>query len=434
MIIFFFIFIILGLVLNFDISNNLSTINNSTLMIEGIMVAVVGILIINRMLHKQSPNIRNKFIFLFLLSYGISLIYMHFSWVPYMQKNYGIMAFDPIRYYYGANEMTRYGSTTAGMNYFGVVYFYAFFMKILGINPLVPLFVNELLALYAVLGITNFFKPVSKGNVIKYMPFLLIIPEIICYNAFSSREIICMTCFTIFLINAFKMLKVFNGINLAICALSLFFLLFVRPPYGFIAILCVIIYAVTLSKDKKRVIIMGLLFAGVLVLSIQQTSKIGDTSDALNEQFDTSDAVIQSDSGNYSQNSVSLMLLPSNSFEFVVFGIIRSFAYVVISPSNIMDPYNSFFNLNGISPTDIYCSWTSLLMMICFPLFYKGIKGFNKTNNQYKIMMLSLLICFFVVGTFMASFIHIRYRIIYDLLYFSIALYILSEKKYIYKK
>lgn len=43
-----------------------------------------------------------------------------------MKENYGIEAFDPIRYYYGANELARYGTTEAYMNYFGVTYFYAF--------------------------------------------------------------------------------------------------------------------------------------------------------------------------------------------------------------------------------------------------------------------------------------------------------------------
>lgn len=75
-----------------------------------------------------------------------------------MKENFGIQAFDPIRYYYGANDLARYGTTDAYMNYFGVTYFYAFFMRILGISPLIPLFINILLTLYASLTLFVFLK------------------------------------------------------------------------------------------------------------------------------------------------------------------------------------------------------------------------------------------------------------------------------------
>lgn len=282
------------------------------------------------------------------------------------------------------------------------------------------------MSLYATIEITKLFHG-TKRNITKNFPFLMLIPEVMCFNAYSSREIICMACLTIILVKTATIMKRFKVSEMIIGILSLFLIFLIRPPFGMLAILCIAVCSLFYSKSKKLSIAIAVIIVGTVVLSTQVSTNMGDSTDSLDKQLDTSRKVDATDGNTYSSNSFSKMLLPSNSIEFVIFGIVRSFAYIMINPSNLVDPYDSF--VFSKSPTGICANWTSLLMMLCIPTLYKGIKAYKYQEDRFKLICLSLVICFLVIGIFMASFIHIRYRIIYDLMYFAIAFYIMADCK-----
>lgn len=434
MVVLFLFLVLIALILNFEDNSYLSNITNSAILLEGICTMIIGWLLIRNTIGKANDKyIQNKFLKCFLLCFFVSLIYIHFTWIPYMKENFGIQAFDPIRYYYGANDLARYGTTDAYMNYFGVSYFYAFFMRILGISPLIPLFINILLTLYASLILFVFLKKDNYETKNTLFPYILLIPEVMCYNALSSREIICMACLTIIVVKVFELLKHFQTSKLIISLFFFLLLIIVRPPFGLLALLCVGFYFIILSKKKVIAITFSVILLGIMFIGSNVTSGLGDSTDAMTEQLDVSQKRQVDSEVASSQNSLSARLTPHNSIEFFVYGVIRSVAYLLISPGQLANPYNSFFNFNNISPTDIYVGWTTIFMMLSIPVLYRTYRKIRLQNEKIKYLLICLVLCLYVVGTFMASFIHLRYRIVYDLLYFGVVLYLLSfkQKKYI---
>lgn len=430
MIVLCFFLVLIALILNFENNSYLSNIPYMVILLEGISVIIIGWLLIRNVLGKANDKaIQNTFFYCFLLSFFISLVYIHFTWIPYMKENYGIEAFDPIRYYYGANELARYGTTEAYMNYFGVTYFYAFFMKIFGISPLVPLFLNILLTLYASLKLFVFLKNDNYETKNKLFPYILLIPEVVCYNALSSREIICMACLTIVVVNAFELIKNFQFSRFIVSLFFFLLLIVVRPPFGFLALLCIGFYFVILSKKKVLAITFSVILIGIMFIGANVTSGFGDSTDAMTEQLDVSKKRQVDSEVVSSQNSLSAWLTPHNSVEFFVYGAIRSVAYLLISPGQIASPYNAFLNFNNTSPTDIYVGWTTIFMMLSIPLLYRNYRNIRLQEEKIKYLLVCLILCLYVVGTFMTGFIHLRYRIVYDLLYFGVVLYLLSFKQ-----
>lgn len=428
-IVLYFLFLV-GLIVSMDVDDILTNVPPQIPFAEGVAVLFLGYKLIQFELKGFGARVRSRFFNAFLASFAISLLYLGLHWVSYMIENYAVEAFDPIRYYYGINTLVRNGETSAWMNYYGVVYFYAFFMRFLGVNPSVPLYVNVLMTLYATLQLTHFFYKPERVRLLRYMPLLMLIPEVICYNALSSREIICMTTLTVAIVKFGIVVKQFNIADCTVGVAALFLLIFVRPPFGFIAMLCMGVYMLFVSKRKVMSAVMCVAMVGVMAFAQKVSGEIGDNEEVAEHQLDMSRTVEESDATEYSNNSVSKMLLPHNSVEFVVFGIIRSFAYVVITPAAVTHPIHSFVTSFGKNNgTGGFCSWTSLFMMLCLPSMYWGVRRYRKLEDREKLILLSAAICFFAVGTFMAAFIHLRYRITYDLLYFAIAFYFLTERK-----
>lgn len=394
--------------------------------LEGLLTAIIGFLVISRILKTEPLPVRKKFFCCFLLAMSISLLYLQFTWIPYLHKEYGIEKFDPIRYYYGANELVRYGKTDAYMNYFGVVYFYAFFMRIFGISPLVPLYVNALLSLYASLTLYLFLTNRGNKKMSKYFPFILFIPEVICFNALSSREIICMSSFTIVVVNLYELIN-YKSPRLFSAIIYFFLLLMVRPPFGLLAILCVVFYFIVLSKKKNTAIIFSVIMIGVMFLGMNITHGLSDSTDAFSEQLDVSKNRNVDEEVAFKQNSLSAMLTPHNTIEFFVYGAIRSVAYLLLTPGQLADPINCFFRVS-VTSTSFYTTWTTLLMMISIPILYRRIRYLKRQVEHVRYILICMMVCVYVVGTFMAGFIHLRYRIVYDLIYFGVVLYCLSNK------
>ncbi|WP_455673064.1 hypothetical protein [Phocaeicola sp.] len=430
LVVFLLLFSILCIALNVNVPHSIADANRMLVFLAGGLMLWGAFAIIQIRLRNYSDKVKKSFFSFFLLSFIIAALYLHYSWCPYLVKMHGSIAFDPQRYYEAMFNIIKYGNTNVGMNYFGVVYFYAFFMKMFGLSPIIALYVNSLLVLYASIELSILLRGrMQKG--FHLFALMMVIPEIIYFNCMTSREIICTTSVVIIIVNLYRLLTRFDMASLLV-AMSFFFLLFVvRPPFALVVLLCLGIYMMLVSKRKKRMLLLLLPIFCIAILAFQYSESIGSSNEALQDQLEAStQGSSTSDAANYSQNSISKALIPHNIIEFVIFGFVRSFAYIIVSPSMITNPINALSF--DIGQSSFFTSLTSLLMLICIPVIYRERKKIYKIRRlEFKIILISLVVYFFVVGTFMASFIHIRYRLVYDMLYFGVVLYLyITSKRY----
>jgi hypothetical protein len=332
--------------------------------------------------------------------------------------------FDPLRYYSSAIENIRKGYFSYNFSYIGIVYYNIIILKIFGVDPLVPLLTNSFLTFYAVLLLVRFIG--DRRNIAKY-GFLLLIPEVVSFNMMASREIICMSLITVFVIEYFELVRFYTLSKLVIIIISIFIVAFIRPPMAGMAIIGIYIYSLLSHRRKtmKNIIFMTVVVL-ILGMGFYFSTSLGSnfSSDYISESL--SESVRGNNTArDDAKAGLTTALIPHNPVEYVVFGIIRSFAYVLPAPIMIRDFSNQF----SFSDYRVYDNLTTILLFIFLPFVFLGIYNRKKMDNKIYYIMVLLVILFFAIGMSLTNLIHNRYRIVYDLFYFSFAIYCWAHRK-----
>ena len=258
--------------------------------------------------------------------------------------------------------------------------------------------------------------------------FLLFLPEMIYFNFMSSREIPCMAFMTICLGKGILGYKYKNKVDVIIAFIAFVLLYFIRPTMALPVVMGIIIYLGFNAKNKFPAFIgvAALLAITYIVNAASEDSGITQSSTDVVSSAQSRLDVDDQEGGaqfHYSSNSIARLLIPHNIFEFFIFGLIRPFAYICITPGYIIHPIKilSLDSTNGQS--DGFPSWTTLFMFLLIPFVYMTVRNYKNHGKNMKILICVFISYFIVVGMFNTTFIHPRYRLVYDLLYFALAIY-----------
>lgn len=420
----------LAFALNLNAPAELSDAPAVLLILEYIGVLAIANILIRKGLHAPK-EIKIRYMNCFLIGFTISLLFLYFVWTPGLPESSRDWGFDPQRYYLYSSSFVRGDPVITGLNYFGVVFFYVFLFFLFGIDPLIPLFVNVLLTLYAVILIANHFE--SLGGKGKYFSLLLLIPEVLYFNVISSREIICLSLATISLLKGYKLISGARGV-LSILAFffPLLLLVVIRPPMGAGVILAIGLFFVIGSGvrlKKKQIAILALLgcaFVAGIAISTSLDTNGRDTGD------DISEAIEERVEGNveaggqhqFQSNSMAKRLIPHNTAEFVIYGFIRTIAYVIVPPSVVLNPFEAL--AMNTPTTESFAHITSLLLMLCIPKVWRVLRKDMRGQPKVKVVGFAFIVFFFLVGYFNVTMIHQRYRLTWDLFYFALVAYYYS--------
>lgn len=424
MIVVFLLAAVVAFILNLEVPTAYTNMAAGGLFVEFMATIILAYIMIVKMLPEKKAQAR--FLNSFLSSFMISLLILHFYWTPELPTT----GFDPARYYNYAASLVKGQLLAEGLNYFGVVYFYYFLFSLLGLDPLIPLYLNVLLVLYACLMLANLLY--RTGVPYKMSALLLLIPEIMYYNVMSSREILCMVFGVYVIINLFKIYtKEISYLRLIPTLIILALMIFIRPPYGICTILVIGIYMMFATHRKRKTIVYIVVLLVVAVVCIGAAGAIGDNGNIGSVLSSTIENRVtgeneMNDDFTYGKSSIAAKLIPHNPIEFVVFGVIRTMAYVIVPPSVILNPINS---LNVITDVRGYTEWTTLLMMIYIIRVYKTVKNNFKHSEVIRLIAISFFVFFLLVGMFNINLIQQRYRVVYDMFYFSLALIYMSRYK-----
>lgn len=411
--------------LNFDAPERVSNLSNIVIVLEHTAVLLVAKLIIKKQLGKV--GLARRYYLFFLVSYCISILYLYTEWSDNLYKTFstGWDAFDPIKYYSMAVVSIKSGYLFDGMMYFPCAYVFYGIMKVLGINPLVPLFVNEIVFVYAVCLIAKHIN-VNTPHHLKYYSWLMLIPEVICFNVTSSKDILCCLCATIICVKAAELLKSKITIgNLFVIGVTFAVFALARLSLAMASICGVILTVVFSNKMSKKTILL-IALAGAMVagaFTISNTTEV--SADAVTERVEkqsSGDMSSSSDLVGQSSNSFARKIIPHNAVESIVFGFIRSICYVVIDPRFVKAPINTLVPFQGLTML-ILVDYTTLLMCISsYFIFFWITKRYKKEDACVKEIFIVGALYWYAVGTFNPLMIHVRYRLVYDILFFAIAI------------
>lgn len=424
------------ILLNLDAPPLTSDASGVLLLVEHFILLWGVNMLINKQLKGVAVRYRKRYLVHFLIGYCVSLTLMYLYWTPYMIKSWAtnMDTFDPVKYYAIASEIVN-GVPNGAIIAYPVSWIYVLLFYILGRDPLIPIFVNSISVLYAVLIISKYINNDNPRHV-KYFSYLLLIPEVMYFNMMSAKDTICMICAVILFVFSQEFIdKRFKVSHIIIAVIALFAMVLARTSMSFVAILGVVLMFASSGKFSLKKIIMLIFLVAIITGALALTIGLGSHESTFNIQDkigsemagDMSSANALSDQ---SKDSFMRYLVPSNPFEFIVFGIIRSFCYVIIDPGMITSPLTRFA-LDGSFKCPLMSNSTTVLMFLSLPFIFGLFLSWRKMNKKLKRLFVITMLYFLVVGMFNPLMLHIRYRVVYDLLYFTLALksYLLFRSK-----
>lgn len=426
---------------NLDVQKEgLSTTSNSVLALEYVTTLVSAYFIIKTQLKEYSGKTKNRAFTYFLITFCFGLYWLAYNWTPYLHVGSGHWGFDAQRYYYYAIRTTMNENFVYNLNYRGIVDIYKFIMNVLGFDPLIPFFVNSLVFLFAVILLAKHIsnRILHTNKFIHYFLMLIMIPELAYYNIMTSRELFCASFVIISIVYVDRFATEKKRWDLWKGILAFLFLTIIRPPFAFAVALAIGIWLMYNNKGKlskyRTALMIG--FLGIMLVGLFVSRSLGSVTD----EGDLFDRASNSISGNvtetsiegaYSESSISRLLIPHNTIEAIIFGFIRSFAYVVPEPRAVYAPWNviiRIFNFKALGSG--MPNLTAFIMLFFLRPVYREIRSLKKHSSSEAIYIYAFIVFFFVIGIFMAQFIHVRYRVVYDLLFFSIGIISKIRRKY----
>lgn len=416
----------LALLTCFDAPIRVSNTSNGMLLLENTAVLIIVYRMMTTML--SGKRLINKYYNTFVFGYVLNLLMIGLYWGGELNIHFttGWDAFDPIKYYSMAATALNDNYFVNNFIFFPVAYVYYAIMLVLGLNPLTPMFFNVVIFVYAILLIA---KHINKETPqwMKYYSWLLLIPEAMYFNIMSAKDTLCMLCATIIFVKSNQILKNFSWIGLAFIAFFFIVMSMARMSLSFASIIGIILLNMNLRQINLKK--LGIFFASAAMfgLALYFTDELS-SEDTLSYTTERAGDFVSGDVSNaatlagQSSSSFARRLIPHNSVEFIVFGIIRSVCYVVIDPRFFKDPIE-LFTFTGDYPLSPLVNFTTLLMFISCFYIWRWWMIYRKKENENVMQTFYITIMYILlVGMFNPMMIHIRYRVVYDILFFAIAL------------
>lgn len=434
MILILLIVVVACFVLNLQVADDLSSAGAPLLCAELVAVLLVARAMVYKIVGPAGQAYCTKVYCAFLAFLALTLLYLHFCWTPFLSyESNDMWGFDPQRYYYYATQMIRSSNFEFGLNYIGVVYVYVALMTVFGVDPMVPLFLNVLLVALAVSYLTRLlYLRYGNDGYYRYTWLFFFLPEVVYYSALSSREVFCLT-----LVSLCVYLACNPGpsgrLPLAKMLLPVAGVLFIRPPFGFMLMLIIMVMSIKQNHALNLKRVFASIGAALILLAVAvavggaEAESEADLSSMSESLYDHVSGDVEAGEGlNYNANSLSLLLIPSNPVEFVVFGVVRSLLYLV-PRSNPITTITAVFSDSYIL-SHLLVWITSFILMLSIPSLWRALREFRSQDQFFKTIFLSFGVFFLTVGMLNTNLIHERYRLVYDFLLLTVWLLVRQQR------
>ena len=369
--------------------------------------------------------------FFWLLKILLTFFLLTKGWIPDLSEstnpNWG---YDPQRYYSQAKELIENNWIfLGGLNYIGILYYYGIIFYLFGHNPFAPAFINCIFTLISVILIIKLVYSISKENTIHNwkLVFLLLIPELLWFDVMTSRESVVQFLIIIAVVYFIKLKllnnNIFNKLKYSILIfISILFIGSIRTSMLLPVFVIYVILALYFNKSKIIYLLIGyipLLLIIILFYSYLNTIFGLSTFDLNNSlsEIGNSENNIANNGIEYTNNSISQLLFPSNWIQAIAFVPIRIILYIISPlPAIGISIYGLIFG-DSFSYQNLMVIPSSIINIIYFPaILALTINSFKKKIN---INYLYITIPFWILIISIAGgnlIIHERYRLMCSIL------------------
>lgn len=359
-----------------------------------------------------------------LIKIGVTILLLYVFWIPLLETSDARFGFDPLRFFYDAHDLIENDwNPLAGSNYQGIIYYYGAIFYLFGHNPIIPALINGFVMLLAILYLIRIAYELKgeRGPHDWVLAFLLLIPEILLYDVMTSRETLMAVLILVTSVAAGRYLvhsfRVSLSSTLLLVGVCLSAILAVRtsmsiPVVGAIVLMGVILRPrISVGLSGKLLMLalgIGLIAAGPWV----QEMAGGTNFDYLRtlQGLQSIESNVASISDGWSENSIGLLLAPSNTWTAIIFTLPRMLLYLAAPlPKIMVDNFVDFMMI-----------LTSVLNLLAMPYVMAGFALAWRKRSATLVLHLAFWVTFIAIagGNII---IHERYRVMATLLLFTCA-------------
>jgi hypothetical protein len=405
-----------------------------------IFISIFGLILCERLKLSLNDHNLNYLGFFWIIKLFLTLFLLFIGWMPFLDPNSPGWGYDPQRFYFQSKELIDNNWIFIGsLNYVGILYYYGAIFFLFGHNPVIPVLINSLITLIASLFIIRYvYEMIPKRQSRDWtIVWILLIPEILWYDAITSRETL-IGALIIFVLITFSRMVIHTMYfsmkkSIIIILISLFLIAIVRTSM-LLPVAGTTILMLLIKKTKTYVRVYQTVLFGVIVLVIGylNTSLLNimggekfDISDSLNSAMSSKDniATIAGDDFHYSENSISSIFLPNGIIQSIIFLPARMLLYLVAPLPDIYISLDSIKEGNWQAWQKLLTILSSILNIIIFPYVLSATIHELK-NRKDDFSLLTLVLSFWIVFIAISGgnlIIHERYRVMASLLLWSCA-------------
>lgn len=386
-------------------------------------------------LNLNQKTFSDKSIFIIFLFFFIKLfliyIVIFLYWSPLLKLDIG---YDPIRYWIQSDNLIiqNFNTNWISLNYTGILFYYAIIKLIFGNNLLIIALVNSIISTIAIVEILKIiiknFGNFFEDNRLKFLIFIFIIPEVTFYESISARESIISSLYIFIYVFIYRIFfeEKYLLLNFILFIITVLLIISIRGTMAIpimLSILTIIFLKGYQLQFKKNVIII---FFSILFLLISDfvISFFGGNSNSIFylflSSFDQTKNIASLGNFNFSNNSISNLLLPNNFFEAMIYLPVRMIMYLISPFPNYTYFFIKFINGDFTQLQNIYVIFTSILNIIAIPYLLMGFfYFFFVTTGNHKVQSIFIFYFFLIVAISGGNLIlHDRYRAMSSILFF----------------
>ncbi|GIW93672.1 MAG: hypothetical protein KatS3mg110_1713 [Pirellulaceae bacterium] len=306
-----------------------------------VAVVVGGTMLIRHLAVRLNDRRIERLIGFYLLKLVATLAILFWGWVPDLHPTQADSGYDPQRYYYQSADLLRPGhheDLLSSNNYPGVLFYYAGIFALFGHNPAAPALVNAFFTLLAVTTLVEAAYLVMPPNWSGWkVGLLMLLPEIVWYDALTSRETISMmllVCGTVPLGMLFisRRPNTTSAGRVATAISCLLLLGFIRTSMMLPAFLIITtLFMLFGMKARYRLwAVMLLMVAAALCwLAAYAMTKLRAFDFSYLAAWRISRELTATDSIRWSDRSLGQLLVPQTPWQEVLFAPLRMVAYLM---------------------------------------------------------------------------------------------------------
>ena len=403
-----------------------------------IFVSTIGLQQCNYTYYKlQDYNLR-RLGYLWLIKLMLTLFLLYVAWMPELELTNAVSwGYDPQRYYLCATELLEIGKhiTCEGLNYHGIVFYYAGIFYLFGQNPIIPALINAFVTLLATLYLIRVLYEFKEERSSRdwVVIFLLLIPDIVWYDVMTSRETLVLALLLLATLPFGRYFAKSKNASLlrtiVFSGFGLLGIILIRPTMLISAVTSIILMSHLIRHGRRKNILYSFMLIGLAGGLFLTKFYFGEV---LNDSTGSYATIVQSlvnpvgldDSGlTWSDNSIGMLLIPHNIWQFLVFIPPRMLLYLVTPLPYIGVSFSDLWNGSWQGWQNLMSIMTSLLNIIVFPFVMAGSwSAFGQLKQKPGLSVLYLI--FWVCFIFICAgnlIIHERYRIMMTLQLFGCA-------------